>query len=49
MVIRRLSSKNGCRFVLGQAGDGFLSVGFGVSLRFLDGCICNGGGTMVVD
>ena len=29
VVIRRLSSKDGCRFVLGQARDGFLSVGFG--------------------
>ena len=29
VVVRRLLSKDGCRFVLGQAGDGFLLVGFG--------------------
>ena len=29
VVVRRLLSKDGCRFVLGQAGNGFLLVGFG--------------------
>ena len=49
MVVRRLSSKDGCRFVLGKARYGFLLVVLEVSLRFIDGCVCNGGGTMVAD